>query len=241
MTRTNLDEYYKNYYIDHGKDSYMMGTTGMTSRVLTLMDWIKKYTPENGTVLDIGCGDGHLSTLLPDYKWVGLDINTSQAQGKTIQAIDHDIMVAPYPIATGSIDTVVCSEVLEHVFDLRIVHKEAKRVLKREGTYIVSTPNYDWVDHFLAQYRQLLFDENKPHLFEHIRQYNFATHKRFLNMAGFGVIEHTGADGQYSGMHYPAMQVLAKELNIELGKADQIMGRMFPTWMHTIVLASKKV
>lgn len=241
MTRTNLDEYYRNYYIDHGDQSYMMGTTGLTSRVLTLLDWIKEFTPVGGTVLDVGCGDGHLSTLLPEYNWLGLDINVDKTAGKAIKAIDHDLMKAPYPIDTGSIDTVVCSEVLEHLFDLRIVHKEVKRVLKKTGTYVLSTPNYDWIDHFLAQYRQLLFDETKPHLFEHIRQYNLETHTKFLNQAGFTVARYQGADGQYSGLFYPAMQILAKEQDMELGKADQILGKLFPRFMHTIMIVGKKV
>lgn len=246
MGRISLEEYYKNYYLDHGAGSYTMGALGPLARVLTLQKWIKETTPVGGTVLDIGCGDGHLSTLLPQYNWVGLDLNTDKTHGKAIRAINHDIMLAPYPIDGKSVDTVVCSEVLEHVFDLRIIHKEVRRVLKKGGAYILSTPNYDWVDHFLAQYRQLLFDPDKPHLFEHIRQYSLATHTQFLNNVGFYVERHTGSDGQYSALFNPAIGVLQKALQqhgVELssGEVDMIIGDMFPTFSHTIMMVARGV
>ena len=246
MKRTSLEDYYKHYYLDHGAGSYTMGALGQIGRVLNLRDWIQEVTPEGGTVLDVGCGDGHLSTLLPQYKWIGLDINVDKASGKAIKALTHDLMVTPYPIESKAVDTVVCSEVLEHVFDLRIVHKEAKRVLKKGGAYIISTPNFDWIDHFLGYFRHLIFDPTKPHLFEHIRQYNLDSHKQFLNNAGFYIERNVGSDTQYSGIFGPAMPLLQnafKSRGIELssGEIDQIIGAMFPTLSHTTMILARGV
>lgn len=239
---TGLDSYYKEYYAKHGEAAYTMGTHGHASRILTLCDWIKGFVPEGGRILDVGCGDMHLATVLPQYEWMGIDINVEKAKGK---AVAHDIMIAPYPLE-GKFDAAVCSEVLEHVWDLRVVHKEVKRLLKRDGQYLVSTPNLHWIDHFLSFFSQLEFDAGKPWLFEHIRQYSLGSHKTYLQEAGFTVEDFTGADPQYSGLMMNACTQLEKHLallgvKVERGKVEQIVGHQFPTVQHTIMLRAKSV
>src|SRR5262245_39422256 len=44
------------------------------------------------------------------------------------------------PFADAVFDTVVCCQVLEHVFDERLVVSEVARVLKPGGTFILSVP-----------------------------------------------------------------------------------------------------
>lgn len=240
----DMTKYYKEFYKIHGEDAYQMGTMPMTGRIRTLQVWSDKHTPKNGALLDIGCGDAYLKTLIrPDIQYKGIDLNVSQALGQ----IEHDLSSAPYPLESRSFDTLVCSEVLEHLWDPRIVHKEAARVIKRGGVYIVSTPNFDWIDHHLTEFRHLLWNHQAPHLFEHIRQYNQETHTQYLNAAGFRVEEVQGADAQYSRVLNPALnmltQILEKEkgLQLESGEVDAIIGKLVPNLSHTIMLRCRAI
>lgn len=228
-----LIDYYKQYY-DH--NGYQMEQLAQGSRVAILCDWVKKYTPTGGRILDIGCGDMHLSTLLPEYDWTGIDINTAKAKGK---AVEHDLGVSPYPVETSSIDTVICSEVLEHVWDPRVIYREAERVLKKKGTFILSTPNYHHIDHFLTHFKQLIFDPNMSHLYEHIRQYTLDTHLSFLAGIGFKEVEHCGADAQYTQLFAPARKVL-RESGLTMTQADVLLAKMFPDFSHTIMIVAQR-
>lgn len=241
---SDLINYYQNYYQNLGNDAYCMEIVGKTSRKEFFKDYIQKYAKEGDRILDVGCGDMYLSKVLPQYSWEGIDINTEKAP----KAIKHDISSPPYPLKSDSFDMVVCSEVLEHVWDLNVIHLEVKRLLKRNGTYIVSTPNYDFIDHFLCQFRQLLFDDSKPHLYEHIRQYNLEVHERHLNRAGFSVQEFVGADAHYSAFFKEAREELLKHLTedlnipgLDLIDADKIIGKMFKRFNHTIIVVAKSL
>jgi SAM-dependent methyltransferase len=243
----DLKDYYKNYYNREGDQAYTMEAQGSISRVLQIIDWIISYVPKGGKILDVGCGDMFLSTRSSDYDWTGIDINITKAKGK---AIEHDLMESPYPFPDASFDAILCSETLEHVWDPRIVHKEANRLLKKDGIYIVTTPNFNWLDHYLAGFQHLLWDpENRPHTSEHIRQYNYVVHETHLRKDGFTPIDFTGADAHYSFFLQDARKYLKMLLGTQLGhkefledgRVDMVIGRMLPLFNHTICVVSRKV
>jgi len=240
-------DYYQGYYDKHQEGSYTMERCRNTSRVLQLKSWIVGKLKKGATILDIGCGDGFLSKTLPDYDWHGLDINLDKVDKSAIKGVQHDISKSPYPYSSKYFDAVVCSEVLEHVWDLQVVNFEVRRILKPDGYYFMSTPNFDFIDYQLSDYRALLFDRTKPHLFEHIRQYNFEVHTHYLKEAGFSVIEeYTGADAHYSVFFLEARQVLFKAM-LDCGAAtsieesDLLLGKMFKKYSHTIMIAAIRV
>lgn len=240
-----LIDYYKQYYTQ--REPYTMEAMGDNSRVLQLLDWVDEHVPPGGKVLDVGCGDMFLSTKLPDREWTGVDINIDRAKGK---AVVQDLMQTPYPFEAGSFDGVVLSEVAEHVWDMRVIHKEVARLLKRGGVYLVTTPNFAHLDHYLTHFQQLLWQpEQHPHTAEHIRFYNFVTHEKHLKEAGFEIIDTSGMDTQYSFFAQDARRYLkwlfAEKLKLQDlssdGRVDQVIGRMFPFTSHTIGLVGRKL
>lgn len=243
--KKSVKEYYKEYYDNLGDKSYRMGVVAKdSSRVFLLKNFIKANTVEGGTVLDVGCGDMHLSTLMPEYQWTGIDLNVDKAQGNAIQ---HDLEVSPFPLLNETYNTAVCSEVLEHLFDPFLVHTEVHKALKTGGTYIVSTPNYDWIEHRIKDYRQLVFNPNMPHLWEHIRQFTPDSHKAFLEHCGFKVLSQTGADAHYGDFFQPARAYLAHIMWDNFGlkdmkecEIDAMLGMMFPLCSHTIMTIARK-
>ena len=101
------------------------------------------------TILDCGCGRGYylkaISQLMPDCQLVGIDkdpdvlqVAHRQAAGDTTQVLQGDL--SRLPMATGSCDRVLMSEVLEHLPDDQEALREVYRVLKPGGILALTVP-----------------------------------------------------------------------------------------------------
>jgi SAM-dependent methyltransferase len=85
-----------------------------------------------GTVLDVGASDAPYRRLLPARHYVSVDI--AVGRGVDIVSDLHDLACA-----SGCVDTVVATEVLEHCRDPRGAVAEMHRVLKPSGVCILTT------------------------------------------------------------------------------------------------------
>lgn len=98
----------------------------------------------DGTVLDIGCGDGLLLSYLGKKHIVatGIDISPEavvRCRAAGLTALEHSLDTK-LPFADESFDTVVLLDVLEHLYDPLAVLVEARRVARNR--IIVSVPNF---------------------------------------------------------------------------------------------------
>ena len=88
-----------------------------------------------GSVLDVGCGNSSYRNLMNNVEYyVGLETDPDSGA---------EIIIKPsesWPVADESFDNVIILQVLEHVNDLQAVLSEIKRVLKPQGTLIISIP-----------------------------------------------------------------------------------------------------
>lgn len=237
--------YYKSYYDRMGANAYTGESQKMSSRMLVFCEWLRAELKPGAKILDIGCGDAVFAALMPEFAWYGVDINIDKTVGRNIAAQEQDLMKPPYDYETGFFDAVISSEVLEHLWDLRIVHKEAKRLLKRDGLYVISTPNMDWITNHLEHYRRILSIAENHWTFEHIRHYNYDVHKKYLNDAGFVIERHQGscehycpisqsiAQGLQAGLRERGFDISTPELGVMIGKS-------IPNYMHTIILSARK-
>lgn len=93
----------------------------------------------HGRMLDLGCGNKPYKAMFADRvsEHVGCDV---------VQSSEHcvDILcpATAIPLEDGAFDTVLCTQVIEHVADHALVLKEAFRLLKPGGTLILSAPMY---------------------------------------------------------------------------------------------------
>lgn len=236
--------YYENYFKNLAPEhAYRMETMAGSSRLRFIKTFLKNLIKPGDKVLDIGCGDFFLSRFLPEYSWTGLDINTDCSD----KIIKHDLSTVPYPLTDASFDAVVCSEVLEHVWEPRAIYSEAHRLLKPNGVFIVSTPNHDNIDWVLNGHKEMLFDDKFSHQIEHIRFYNYATHKKYLERFGFSVEDHTGCDAQFVEFFHKPRVALFHYLNDVLkiphdsGQIDQIVGQMFKEHDAGIMVIARKL
>lgn len=124
-------------------------------RVSILGELIKPLVSEQARLLDVGCGDGSIASLLkqqrPDISIEGIDVFVRE---------DTVIPVTPFdgrnfPFPDDSFDDVLFVDVLHHTADPTILLKEAKRVARRsvilkdhtrDGLLADSTLRFmDWV------------------------------------------------------------------------------------------------
>lgn len=241
----DIQTYYQTYYERNKKWHYLGEWAKDTSRMLTITKMLRKHLNAGSRVLDIGCGDAYLSTMSPEFKWTGIDINLEKARSRGIALIEHDISKTPFPMLEAHFDAVVCSEVLEHLFDPEAIHAEAKRLLKSKGQYIISTPNHSWIMNIILAGDNLVYDPDKSHTIEHIRTYTPTAHQKLLHRAKFDVKEFVGADAHFCAVFAgPALEVqtLAKEKGVDLSLAEihEAFGKGFPMHQHTIIVRSEK-
>ena len=108
-----------------------------------------------GIMLDLGCGEGrHIFGVMekfPDLKCIGLDPHIESLDKafeglKFLESISNTktsfLSGSAYslPFCDDSFDLVVCSEVLEHLYDYKDAIKEINRVLKPGGQFLASVP-----------------------------------------------------------------------------------------------------
>lgn len=98
---------------------------------------------QHGAILDLGCGIKPYQTLLarPGDRWVGVDHPASMA-GSYGALTSADVLADGHhlPFREGEFDTVLCTQMLEHVADPAKVLSEAARVLRPGGILILTAP-----------------------------------------------------------------------------------------------------
>jgi SAM-dependent methyltransferase len=111
-----------------------------------LYDSIKFYSPDiKGITLDIGCGSKPYANMFLTEKYIGMDIEIS-GHNNVNSPVDIFYDGITIPFKNDYFDSIVCFEVLEHVFNPDDFLKEANRVLKPGGSAIFTVP-FIWDEH----------------------------------------------------------------------------------------------
>jgi ubiquinone/menaquinone biosynthesis C-methylase UbiE len=139
-----------------------------------------------GTVLDVGCAEGlmlqGIAKKIRFKKAIGIDNNpqllklAKKTPFKLINADAHKI-----PLPANSIDVIVATAVIEHVKRPRKVMQEFRRVLRKGGICILTSPNpvFDTIGSFVG----LLKDDT------HYETFNLKKLKKLLKSQNFKVLE----------------------------------------------------
>lgn len=97
-----------------------------------------------GKTLDIGCGRKPYRDLFRASEYIGLELDTPENRATKAADVYYDGVA--FPFADASFDSVVCNQVLEHVFEPDRFLGEISRVLKQHGTLLLSVP-FAWDEH----------------------------------------------------------------------------------------------
>lgn len=103
---------------------------------------VKKYIPQNASLLDVGCGNGNLLFNLANRLSYGEGLDqkvNSHTEGNIHLQSWHASMPLPFPSA--SFGAVTMMAVLEHLDNPRFVLSECLRVLEPAGRLLLTTPS----------------------------------------------------------------------------------------------------
>jgi 2-polyprenyl-3-methyl-5-hydroxy-6-metoxy-1,4-benzoquinol methylase len=94
-----------------------------------------------GPAVDAGCGEGRWTRELKELGYDVLGVDVSEALVEAARAADPGgrYAVAPVeelPVADGSVELVVCINVLQHVVDLAAAARELARVVRPGGAVV---------------------------------------------------------------------------------------------------------
>jgi ubiquinone/menaquinone biosynthesis C-methylase UbiE len=165
-----------------------------------------------GRVLDYGCGTGSYSRALAMSGWEvwGVDSNADrlieakeQAARERLDSSCQFIEVATsekrLPFASGFFDSIFASEIIEHVPDMATFISELKRVLRKDGSLYLTTPNGVSYRHIT---KNLLWQASKripvieswpqylPGKEGHIFYWDLWTLYRLMHINGFTYLAH---------------------------------------------------
>jgi SAM-dependent methyltransferase len=130
-----------------------------------------------GHLLDVGCGSKPYQSLFPGANYVGLDIDSDVARQRG--AADHFYNGDVFPFDNASFDSVLCNQVLEHVFNPGDFLSEINRVLKPSGKLLLTVP-FVWDEH------------EQP--YDYARYSSFGL-KSLLEKHGFAILKHEKLGG----------------------------------------------
>lgn len=154
------------------RDYYAFGGYGEDRLLWTVDTFLPNCSGKR--ILEIGCGDGKLLSLLRN----GNDVHGADASGTGVEkcvasgiaALCLDAGSQPLPFPDDHFDFVIILETLEHLMNPYYAMLEVRRVLKENAKLICSVPNPKTGHPYLY-----------PGLFE------FSNFRRFLQQSGFRI------------------------------------------------------
>lgn len=97
-----------------------------------------------GRLLDVGCGAKPYKQFFNVDSYVGLEYDNDSARNLGVADFFYDGYI--FPFSSEEFDSVLCNQVLEHVFEPNQFLSEIARVLKKDGMLLLTIP-FVWDEH----------------------------------------------------------------------------------------------
>ena len=177
-----------------------------------------------------------------------LELNSGEKKSERLTFQHFNIENHCFPYAAGEFDVVIFAEIIEHLLnDPCKVMREIKRVLKPNGTLILTTPNVARLENITRMISGTnIYDPYSGYgpYGRHNREYNRHELVKLLQFEGFEVLTHFTADvhaNNASGFYNLEFIVpLLKHREQDLGQyifmkainASQISPMKRPSWLY---------
>jgi len=152
-----------------------------TAKANSLLKKVKK-----GKILDIGCGSYPYFLLNNDFaEKYGIDPSLKNTKLKNIELKNLDVTKSKLPFKDNFFDAVTMLAVFEHLDHKKIhfVLDEINRVLKKDGTLVITTPA-PWSDKILKNMARLSL-VSKEEIHEHKHNLTSSVIKSHIVESGF--------------------------------------------------------
>ena len=156
---TQKFDYINHYKIDAEEFDYFEERTGATDHdERRVHEYIISKIPKNvSSILDVGSGSAWVAEYFSnkDVKVTSLDIsliNVKKAKEKIPTNLHSQIVADSFrlPLKNNSFDTVIASEIIEHVIDPEAFVNELFRVVNPGGKLIITTPYKEKLRYYLC-------------------------------------------------------------------------------------------
>ncbi|MCG2630710.1 class I SAM-dependent methyltransferase [Bradyrhizobium sp. WYCCWR 13023] len=195
----------------------------------SLVAYAKRYLPEGATVLDYGCGPGHLLPRLLDAGFVvqGADIardTIGSAVSLSGQKSFLGFATIDELLAEGkTFDAIFLIEVVEHLDDFWLAKTldQVHALLKKGGTLIVTTPNEENLQDNMVY---CPVSNTVFHRWQHMRSWSESTLAAALAAHGFGDVRtetRTFDGGKPTSISY--LRYLTSRITARLRKAQSLI------------------
>lgn len=111
--------------------------------VVDMLQGVKMSDRHSSKILDVGCGNGFVSQLYPNFDIVGIDISDGMLAHNPHKWIKAPAESIPFP--DNHFDYVICRSLLHHLEVPELGLREMYRVLKPGGKWVCWDPNHNIV------------------------------------------------------------------------------------------------
>jgi 2-polyprenyl-3-methyl-5-hydroxy-6-metoxy-1,4-benzoquinol methylase len=214
---------------DFIEERYAASVPGDIERVNKIVE----LSGKGDKMLDIGCGVGLIGELVikKGNTVYGLDLSkgaVKNAVKRGLKARTFDIR-KPLPYKNNFFDGIIMGEIIEHVVDTDDFLQKAKRILRKDGYIIITTPNIASFGRRLM----LLFGIN-PHIEYYLRA-DSAGHVRYFTRDT--LVKLLGENG------FKVEVLTSDEINFNVSGTikTKLLARLFPTIGRTLIVKARKV
>lgn len=111
----------------------------MTTAIAQRVQQFAASLAAGSRIIDVGCGLQPYKFMFAHGEYIGIDVESSGRKDEE-KAVDLFFDGTRIPAADGSVDAILCTEVLEHAVDPQALAAEMFRVLRPGGQLCITVP-----------------------------------------------------------------------------------------------------
>lgn len=201
-------------------------------------NFVKKNIITSHCHLDIGCGSGTFISLLNNKLSVGIDISKKQINfaRKNYSSKNKKFFVykKKIPFKKNYFDSISLIELIEHLSDnqIKLLMKEVHRVLKKNGSIYITTPNYFSLWPLLEFFLNKLSKVSYEH--QHINKFNYLNLNKIIELDKYFICS------KQSFIYIsPFLAFFSFKLSLMISKIENFIFKFFPGFLLFMKLKKK--